>query len=92
MTEIRTAWQSMSDDNGGMCQVPGNFFWSREEARLEGDGWSGHPEPRMHRVLVTEEGTFLLSDRITVFDDRAAVLRARALEKLTPDERRALGL
>jgi len=49
MSNIRTVWQSMSDDNGGMCQHGGNFFWSYSEAKEEGSGWAGHPEPKQHR-------------------------------------------
>lgn len=92
MSEIKTVWQSMSDDSGGVCRIPGNYFWTYEAAKQEGDGWAGHPEPQKHQVLVTDDGTFLLSGRITVFDDSESVIRARALSKLSDRERKALGI
>lgn len=92
MSEIKTVWQSMSDDNGGMGQIPGNYFWDYESALQEGDGWAGHPKPKQHQVLVTDEGIFLLAGSIRVFDDNEGVTRARALSKLSNEERKALGV
>lgn len=90
--EIKVVWQSMSDDNGGICQIPGNYFWSYEAAKEEGDGWAGHPEPKKHQALVTDQGIFLLDDRIVVFEDNDSVVRTRALAKLSKKERKALGV
>jgi len=92
MTEIRTAWQSMSDDGCGIGKVPGNYFWSYLAAKQESDGWAGRGEPKKHTVIVTEEGIFPLESCIRVFSDNDEVVRTRALSKLSAEEMKALGL
>lgn len=81
----------MSDDNGGICQIPGSYYWSYEAAKQAGDGWAGHPEPQKHLVLVTEEGIFPLGASISVFADETEVIRMQALSKLSEKEKKALG-
>lgn len=88
---IRTVWQSVSDDNGGIGHIYGSFFWSREEAQKGCDGWGAPPAPKEHQAIIVDGKVFLLSNSVTVYANCDELERARALEKLTPKERKALG-
>lgn len=91
--KLRKAWQAMSDDSGGISQVPGALFWSHAEAAKRCDGWGKPPAPREHDVLVDDDGrVFLLSSAVTVYESGIELERAMALVKLTERERRVLGL
>lgn len=93
MSEIRSAWQSMSDDNGGICQNPGRLYWSWDDAKQAGIGWAGHPDPREQRVYIGDDGkTFLLSDEVRVYDSTIELERETAISKLTKREREILGI
>lgn len=86
-------WQAISDDTGGIGHIPGRFYWTRDAARADCDGWGTAPEPLVHDAVVLDTGeVFLLKSVTSVYDCKEDVLRERALEKLTPQERKLLGL
>lgn len=90
--KLRKAWQAMSDDNGGIGQIAGAYFWVKSEAEKHCDGWGKPPAPKEHDMLVDDEGrAFPLSAQVKVYEDSAQLLREVALSKLTPSERKALG-
>lgn len=92
-SEVRTAWQSMSDDNGGVRQIPGRLYWRWDDAKQAGDGWHGHPDPREQRVYIGDDGkTFLISDEIHVYGSLVELDRELALAKLTKRDREVLGV
>lgn len=91
--KILEVWQSMNDDSGGVRQIPGQRFFSYEEAKKGGDGWGGHPEPKKVFVLEMDDGTFYeLGDKVGVFKDQDDLKKQSALGKLTAEERKLLGL
>lgn len=93
MSEIRTAWQSMSDDNGGIRQIPSALYWVRFDAKQAGVGWGGHPDPREQKVYVGDDGRmFLLSDEVKVYGSQGDLDREIALSKLSKKDREVLGV
>jgi hypothetical protein len=89
MSEIRTVWQSMSDDNGGICRVPGLLYWDWADAKR----WAGHPDPQEQKVYVGDDGRmFLLSGEVRVYGSAIEREREVALAKLTKKDREVLGV
>lgn len=91
--KILEVWQSMHDDNGGVRQDPGAIFFTQTEAKRNGNGWGEPPEPKKVYVVEMDDGTYWeLGDKVGVYKDKDDLTKQLALNKLTPEERKLLGL
>lgn len=85
-------WQSMSHSTDGTL-VPRNlFYFEYDDAKKNCNGMH-ELEPVKRYVIEMDNGTyFMLGDMVEVYEDDDDRKKKEALKKLTPEERKLLGL
>lgn len=93
IVDIIDVYEAVEHDVEGRVRRLGVFFATPEEGRRASNGYS-EVEPIKREAVLFEDGTARVFETgpVTLFHSKEAADRHKALSKLTPDERRLLGL